>query len=98
MVDAFEWPDFPDAKSMHTHGCLVVFSIDDTGPNKFGKLKHASMSRKHALPTWNQVKAIKDRLFGDTDVMMILPKREDYVNLHEYCFHLWQCPQGWGMQ
>lgn len=93
-----QWPDFPQVGTLKMNGCKVIYSLDDTGPNKFGKLKHASVSRQHDLPTWNQMKMVKEKLFGDIDVMMLLPRIEDYVNLHPNCLHLWECPSRWGMQ
>ena len=77
------------------NGILIIWSLDNTGFDKFGPLKHVSFSRKFALPTWEQVKLVKERWFGDTEAMMVLPKQEDYVNLHPFTFHLWEIPERW---
>ena len=43
-------------------------------------------------------KWIKDIFIGvDRDGMMVLPKNEFYVNVHEHCFHVWSMPQEWNM-
>lgn len=76
----------------------LMLSLDPTEP--WGRLLHASVSYedvKHR-PSWEDLTAIKDAVFGDVDASMILPKREDYVNLRENCFHLWQIPQRWGIR
>lgn len=71
---------------------VVMVTLDDT---KHGPLLHASVSRLDADPTWETIKALKVAVFGDTDVMMVLPKAELYVNVHQHCFHLWQMPTAW---
>ena len=98
MSESIEWLDYPNAKHCNFNGCKVIWSVDSTGEEKFGKLKHVSFSRKFALPTWEQVKTVKDRWFGDVDCMMVLPKKEDYVNVHQFTFHLWEMPEKWGMR
>lgn len=82
---------------MGTNGIGVVMSEDNTP--KWGKLKHVSISKPDRYPTWDEIIAIKLLLFGDRkDAMMVMPKREDYVNVHKFCFHIWECPEEWGLQ
>ena len=79
------------------NGIHVIESIDDTP--KWGKLKHVSISRPDCYPTWDEILSVKLKLFGDRiDAMMIIPKREDYINIHENCFHLWETPESWDLQ
>jgi len=77
-------------------GMTVLFSEDITP--KWGWLKHASVARPDRYPSWDEILAVKEQLFGDIDCMMVLPKKADYVNVHENAFHIWQCPEGWGIQ
>lgn len=72
----------------------VMITLDDT---QHGVLLHTSISRTDSDPTWETIKALKALVFGDTDVMMVLPKAELYVNVHEHCFHMWQMPTDWGI-
>lgn len=74
----------------------VLFSEDNTG--KWGWLKHLSLSRRDRYPTWDEILETKEYFFGDIDCMMVMPKKEDYINIHQFCFHIWQCPETWGLQ
>ncbi len=53
---------------------------------------HASLSKKGQLPTWQDLKVVKNLFFGpDKLVMQVLPPQDEYVNLHETTLHLWHC-------
>lgn len=79
-------------------GLHIMASLDPT--DAWGELLHVSTSYRDVnhRPTWEDLQAIKDAFFGDVDACMILPKREDYVNIRDNCFHLWQIPQRWGIR
>lgn len=78
------------------NGVKVIVSLDRTP--KWGPLLHASISHRRRDPYWHEIKAMRETFFpADIDAMMVLPKAEDYVNVHEHCFHLWQTPQSWGL-
>jgi len=75
------------------NGLKVMLSLDYT---HHGALLHASISKPTVYPTWDEITVIKDLFFGDgMDAMMVMPKREDYVNVHKNCFQIWQTPIGW---
>lgn len=77
-------------------GLAVIASMDRS---IHGALLHVSLSRADRLPSWEEVKAIRAAFYpADIDVMMVLPAERDYVNVHDYCFHLWQTPKVWGLQ
>ena len=79
------------------NGIQVIESTDNTP--KWGPLKHVSISRPDCYPTWDEIVAVKLELFGDRkDAIMVIPKRENYVNIHENCFHLWESPESWDLQ
>jgi len=64
-----------------------------------GALLHVSLSYSDHLPDWETVKLVRAAFFPSTvDVMMVLPRPEFYVNVHEYTFHLLQTPVGWGQR
>lgn len=75
---------------------LVMGSMDDT--ERFNKLLHVSISRRSRHPSWHEITLIKQAFYGpERDAMMVLPRDEDWVNLHEVCFHLWETPTAWGI-
>ena len=90
----------PDSRDMETFvtdcGLGVIKTIDNTP--KWGELKHVSVSRQDRYPSWNEIIEVKDNFFGDIDCMMVMPKKDDYVNIHKNCFHIWQMPESWGIQ
>lgn len=84
-------------------GLQMVASLDDTPA--WGPLLHISVSYagQKRRPTWEELAAIKDAMFGDVDACMILPKSEDFVHGVPGCpntevYHLWQIPQRWGIR
>ena len=75
-------------------GICIIESIDNTP--KWGNLKHVSTSKNDSYPSWDETVSVKLELFGDRkDAIMVIPKRENYVNIHENCFHLWESPEPW---
>lgn len=71
-----------------TTGLLVLLSratMDDGGV-----WIHCSLSRKSRLPSWDDMKRVKDAFFGeDSEAFHLLPKKDDYINLNPFCMHLW---------
>jgi len=52
---------------------------------------HLSISCEDRYPTWDEIKDAKYSLTpNDLTMVMIFPKPEDYVNIHNFCFHLWE--------
>lgn len=50
---------------------------------------HMSISTAHRYPTWDEIAHARYSLIPDDVVMaMVLPSREDYINVHNYCFQL----------
>jgi hypothetical protein len=50
---------------------------------------HLSISCKSRYPTWDEIHDARYALLpNDITVAMILPPKEEYVNLHPNCFHL----------
>lgn len=78
-------------------GLAVLATIDDS--RSWGPLLHVSLSYSNRDPSWAEIKAAREVFFpADLDVMMVLPREQDYVNLHGHTFHLWQTPESWGMR
>jgi hypothetical protein len=75
----------------------IVVTIDNTP--RFGPLLHVSLSYRRRDPFWSEIKAAREAFFPPSiDVMMMLPRESDYVNLHPHTFHLIQTPETWGLQ
>lgn len=50
---------------------------------------HLSISCQNRLPTWEELRDARYALLpDDVTMVMILPPKKDYVNVHDYCFHL----------
>jgi hypothetical protein len=74
-------------------GMVVVASYD---PSPHGLLLHISVSYKARDPTWGDLKLLRQAFFpADVDVIQVLPRAGEYVNVHEHCFHLFQAPEAW---
>lgn len=56
---------------------------------------HLSTSFATRLPTWEELKKVKDWLLGkDTWAYQVLPAAKDYVNIHRYVLHLYARADG----
>jgi hypothetical protein len=52
---------------------------------------HMSISHPERYPSWDEIAKAWYDLVPEADKregVMILPKREDYVNIHNFCFHI----------
>lgn len=79
-----------------SRGLRAIASMDDTA---HGLLLHVSFSYPTRLPTWEEVKAVREAFYTDSiDVMMPLPRSGYWVNVHDFTFHLEQMPIGWGQR
>jgi hypothetical protein len=74
----------PGMKTYRLGGCWIMVAVED------GRW-HLSISRRDRLPNWEEVKRARYELVPDEVTMaMLLPPEDEYVNVQEYCFHLWQ--------
>jgi len=74
---------------------LVIASVDNCGP--YGLWEHISVSPKNQkrCPTWDEMAAIKDMFFlPEEECVQFHPKHSEYVNLHEFCLHIWRPVDG----
>lgn len=74
---------------------MVVASIDNCGPS--GMMEHISVTMKNQkrCPTWEEMAAIKDMFFlPEEECVQYHPKHSEYVNLHEFCLHIWRPVDG----
>lgn len=53
--------------------------------------EHASVSQSNKTPTWDIMCRIKDVFWGGDEVCIEYhPNKEDYINNHEHCLHIWK--------
>jgi hypothetical protein len=53
--------------------------------------EHVSVSRAYHTPTWEQMCWVKDLFWGeDETVIQYHPAKQDYVNCHPNCLHMWR--------
>lgn len=63
--------------------CRILVTTDE--PDGW----HLSISCPTRYPTWDEIATARYALGPkDVDVVMHLPPEDEYVNVHEYCFHL----------
>jgi hypothetical protein len=67
----------------------TIFVICDDG--ELTGWEHVSVSLRNRCPNWNEMCFIKNLFWSEDDtVVQIHPPKSDYVNIHEYCLHLWR--------
>lgn len=76
------------------NGCFKVFV---SGKSFFvvasngGGWEHISVSKKNRCPTWEEMCEIKDMFFEPEEVVVQYhPRKSEYVNMYQYCLHLWR--------
>lgn len=80
---------------------LFRFSLDGHNvrcvASDLGGWQHVSVSLEFETktPNWQMMCKIKDLFWEPEDaVIQIHPPHSEYVNMHEYCLHLWRCTDG----
>lgn len=53
--------------------------------------EHLSVSMPSKTPSWEQMCMMKDIFWGEDEAcVQYHPKKEDYVNNHQHCLHIWK--------
>ena len=56
-----------------------------------GEWDHVSVSLGYRCPTWEEMAYVKDIFFKpDECAIQFHPPKENYVNIHPFCLHLWR--------
>ena len=84
----------PGARAYRYGSCVVV-----VGHEK-GRW-HISISHQNRLPKWEEVRDARYQFVPkEVTMVMVLPRPEQYVNIHPNCLHLWETtdmvPGEWG--
>lgn len=67
---------------------VVIESIDKMNDGQ--RWHHLSVSRHDKLPTWKELRRVRDAFLGEeTEAIHAIPNKADYVNVHKYCMHVW---------
>lgn len=75
------------AVAFRLYSLVILCSVDTTPESTW---LHVSVSHAHRLPTWDELREIKETLMGDVLVVQVLPPKSEYVNVHQNCLHLWR--------
>ena len=68
--------------------CQLLLTPLENQPD--GQWKHVSISHPRRYPTWDEILDARYVFFDeDAEVFQVLPPKQEYVNLHPNCFHLW---------
>ena len=78
-----------------------TISLDHVQDERTGRwLLHlmVNMSRFEREPSWDEWRQLREAFFPlDVDTAIILPSTDQYVNVAEWVFHLWQLPEVWSV-
>lgn len=72
----------------YQHGGLCVIVSADTEQDGRPWL-HVSASRAMRLPSWEDLRTVKEIFVGDRYAYQVLPPRAKYVNINPNVLHLW---------
>lgn len=51
---------------------------------------HLSISRHDRLPSWEEISKVKNEFLGaEIEAYQVLAARQDHINVHKNCLHLW---------
>lgn len=85
MTKPIEIPSpVPNARAFMFGECRILLAIEN-------RLWHMSISHPNRYPTWDEIYDARYVLIPNKYTMaMLLPPKEQYVNVHPNCFHLWE--------
>jgi len=68
-------------------GLLIILTVGEELDNK--NWLHISYSRSHSIPDYHDTKFILNNFVLDKKAITVYPSKEEYVNDHPNCLHLW---------
>lgn len=73
--------------------CMI--GLDEEGWEHVSVTLHKMGKKKlevvHRTPTWQEMCFVKDVFWGEEEeVIQFHPKKAEYVNVHDFCLHLWK--------
>lgn len=81
--------DIPGVKKYLMGECVILISHEK---HENDVLKwHLSISTNYRYPLWDEIYKARYNLIPDNiNMAMFLPEKERYLNVHEFCFHLFE--------
>lgn len=55
---------------------------------------HLSVSHPERLPTWGELRLVKEAFLGDREAYQVMPPRSRYVNIHPHCLNVFALLEG----
>lgn len=71
-------------------GVILSASLEQDGK----RWVHLSLSHRHRVPTWGELRATKEAFLGDVYAVTVLPPQRVYINIHPNVLHLFHCLDG----
>jgi hypothetical protein len=76
----------PGTRAFRMGGCHILVSRQKVG-------WHLSVSHPERLPTWEEMRDARYTLVPDQATMvLLLPPKSEYVNVHEFCLQMYEIP------
>lgn len=93
-IDITYNPQCHDLQAFQKGPIKVLLSndkFDFFGDGKSKLCKHLSLSCADRNPTWEEIKEARYRFLDrNKDAYQVLPPPDQYVNIHNFTFHVWQ--------
>ena len=80
----------PGSKEYKRGACIIILSPPQ---GQYGW--HMSISTTYRDPTWKEIRDAWYDLVPDAEIKngaMFFPPKQEYVNVHKYCFHVHEVP------
>lgn len=93
----YRWDVFSRSKAGMTAICKNGLVVMMSGCTEMDDKRwlHLSVSREDRIPNWDEIVYVKETFLGkDTEGIVKLAPRSQWVNLMPYCMHIWHCVDG----
>lgn len=71
----------------HRSGIRVIVTTGDFEDNR--DWMHISVSRKDRIPSWDDLKFVKNTFAETRFGYQVFAPPSDHVNIHDFCLHIW---------
>lgn len=79
---------------VHRNGLRLLIDCETKSDGK--PWVHISVSRKDWTPSHADMALVKQAFIGERYAYAVWPPRDQYVNIHKHCLHLWALAEGDG--
>ncbi|MEG1502259.1 MAG: hypothetical protein RR370_02610 [Synergistaceae bacterium] len=87
-LDGYMGDDTCGMFELELEGSMLTFRVIASSE---GGWEHVSVSTENRCPKWSEMCQIKEMFFYDTEtVMQLHVPKEEHINIHPYCLHLWR--------